>query len=449
LLRQVDPKSAGAILIACQAWQEEEIGGAYKLAYEFASHLANVGYRVHLACGSRETILSNPVKHEGLYVWRYRHPRRASPSVRNLWGHLAGMYGLVKQIARVERVAFLNGHSPLQFIAASRALGGHVRRRVYSVHSPYVEEIKTNWAMRRDADLRLDPAYDTGRSSGSSLQNLIVAATRRLEQYVYRRADVIQCDSAYSLSVIKAQYPRAVGAKGVVCPGWVDLDRFRPVPDRNEARRHLGMPWTEGVPTFLSVRRLEGRMGLDALIEACAELRHEELDFQVLIGGTGPMYQELQQKIRNLGLSSTVHLLGRIPDQTLPLCYAAADCFVLPTHALECFGLIVLEALACNTPVIATPVGSIPEVMGPYGTQGWLSEDPSPRSIADRMRAFLDARLVAGNEAFRRHAEQYAASAIKPLLEDLVVTDAVTHMMSADRSCVEVAATCHNGSAIK
>src|SRR5207249_11052699 len=55
--------------------------------------------------------------------------------------------------------------------------------------------------------------------------------------------------------------------------------------------------------------------------------------------------------------------LGFIPDETLPSYYHAADVFVLPTRELEGFGLVTVEALACGTPVLGTPVGATPEVL--------------------------------------------------------------------------------------
>jgi glycosyltransferase involved in cell wall biosynthesis len=162
-------------------------------------------------------------------------------------------------------------------------------------------------------------------------------------------------------------------------------------------------------------------MGLDNLVTACGILKTEGYQFQVLIGGTGPLQDELQTEISQQGLNENVHLLGRISEEMLPLAYAAADCFVLPTRSLECFGLIVLESFACDTPVIATPVGAIPEVMGNYQNQEWLTSDTSASAIADRMGAFLNGELKTAAANLREHALVYSTSIVHPRLEKVIV----------------------------
>jgi len=77
----------------------------------------------------------------------------------------------------------------------------------------------------------------------------------------------------------------------------------------------------------------------------------------LLIGGKGPLRGELEERIADYGLSNKVRLLGFIPDHELVSYYQAADLFVVPSQALEGFGLITVEALASGLPVMATPVG--------------------------------------------------------------------------------------------
>ncbi|MCP4110854.1 MAG: glycosyltransferase family 4 protein [Desulfobacteraceae bacterium] len=400
-----------SILIASHAWHEENFGGAFKLAGEFARYLADCGYDVNFLCGTDQAHYSNPTKKYGMKIWRYKFPKAPSPSPANLLGHIYGTWSLTRRISREADIRCLNGHSPLQFLAASHALRHNDCQKVYSVHSPFVEELKINWEMA-----------ETGHTPVSSFKkNFALHIVRHLENMIYQCADRIQCDSSYSLSVIRDQYSGAVGPKGVVCPGWVDLDRFQPVINRDEARKKLGEPWEIGIPSFLSVRRLEKRMGLDNLVTACGILKHEGHQFRLLIGGDGPFKNEIEHEISRLGLDQSVYLLGRISETELPLTYAAADCFVLPTRALECFGLIVLEAFACNTPVIATPIGSIPEVIGKYGDQGWLAADTSAKAIADQMRNFLSGKLKTDPAELRDHAMCYASPTVLSGLKKIVL----------------------------
>lgn len=105
-------------------------------------------------------------------------------------------------------------------------------------------------------------------------------------------------------------------------------------------------------------------------------------------------------------LQERVAFLGRVPEEQLVDVFRAGDCFVLPTRFLEGFGLIILEAYACGTPVIAVPVGAIPEVFG-NSLQHWLAHDNSPSAIAERMRDFLTNRLVAEPDRLRRRALEF------------------------------------------
>jgi glycosyltransferase involved in cell wall biosynthesis len=85
----------------------------------------------------------------------------------------------------------------------------------------------------------------------------------------------------------------------------------------------------------------------------------------LLIGGTGPLGEQLEEQVRRLGLGDHVRLLGPVSEEDLPLLYAAADLSVVPTRAFEGFGLVLLESLACGTPALGTPVGGMPEVLRP------------------------------------------------------------------------------------
>jgi glycosyltransferase involved in cell wall biosynthesis len=164
-------------------------------------------------------------------------------------------------------------------------------------------------------------------------------------------------------------------------------------------------------------------MGLDQLVRAAAILKGQGLRFRVLLGGAGPLADSLQDLVRRAELEEIVFFLGRVPDADLPLCYAAADCFVLPTRALECFGLIVLEAYACGTPVIGTPVGAIPELIGQVGPQ-WLTDGTDAAAIAQRMRAFLRKELVGDPTGLRTLAEHYRAEIGLERLSRLLLPEA-------------------------
>ncbi|MDQ4078327.1 MAG: glycosyltransferase family 4 protein, partial [Chloroflexota bacterium] len=114
----------------------------------------------------------------------------------------------------------------------------------------------------------------------------------------------------------------------------------------------------------LFVGTIEPRKNLVSLLKAfrITRERHPNLKL-VLAGKKGWLYEEVFQTLHKLGLESEVIRLGFVPDEDLPALYSAARYFVYPS-LYEGFGLPVLEALACGTPVICSDRSSLPEVAG-------------------------------------------------------------------------------------
>jgi glycosyltransferase involved in cell wall biosynthesis len=166
----------------------------------------------------------------------------------------------------------------------------------------------------------------------------------------------------------------------VLVPGGVDLDRFRPVPDRHGLRRRIGVP--PGLLLF-TLRRLVPRMGLEDLIRAVGRLPDHPVPVHLWVGGTGPEAGRLGRLAEAEG-RGRVRLLGRVGEDDVPDLYAAADIFVLPSRDLEGFGLVTLEALASGTPVIATPIGANPEVLSGLDPD-LLPAGTGPEAIAERL----------------------------------------------------------------
>ena len=122
-------------------------------------------------------------------------------------------------------------------------------------------------------------------------------------------------------------------------------------------------------------------MGLENLIVAFNELQKKAADIQLVIGGNGPLEDELMGLARSFGIEKKVHFTGFISEEQLPLYYQMADLFVLPTKELEGFGLVTLEAMASGLPVIGTPVGGTKEILTKFNTE-FLFDDTTPESIA-------------------------------------------------------------------
>lgn len=149
----------------------------------------------------------------------------------------------------------------------------------------------------------------------------------------------------------------------------------------------LGLPEERRI--LLSVRRLAPRMGLENLIRAMPQVAARYPDVLLLIGGTGPDRERLEKMVAATGTGKQVRMIGFIPDERLAAYYQASDLFVLPTLALEGFGLVTVEALACGTPVVGTPVGATPEILGELEPR-LVTEAATPEALAEGIRAFFD-----------------------------------------------------------
>jgi teichuronic acid biosynthesis glycosyltransferase TuaC len=175
----------------------------------------------------------------------------------------------------------------------------------------------------------------------------------------------------------------------------VDLALFRP-HDRAAARATLGL---QG-PTLLSVGLLIERKGHDLVIGALPRLP----GFGLLIAGEGPERAALEALAARLGVADRVRFLGSVPHDELPRLYSAADALVLASSR-EGWANVLLEALACGTPVVASPIWGNPEVVA-QPDAGILMTERSAAGVAEAVGRLF--RTLPDRERTRRYAEDFS-----------------------------------------
>jgi glycosyltransferase involved in cell wall biosynthesis len=222
-----------------------------------------------------------------------------------------------------------------------------------------------------------------------------------VERQVYRRADRVIVLSLAFATVAERDYG-VDPARIRIVPGAVDLERFAVALDKREAREALGWPLDRRI--LVTVRRLVKRMGLGNLVEAMRDVVARAPDTMLYVAGKGRLQGELEARIAARGLADHVQLLGFVSDQRLPLLYRAADLNVVPTLALEGFGLVAAEALAAGTPSMVTPVGGLPEVVGGLSPD-LIFASSAPGDLAAGLIAGLTGSLKLPSEGVCR---QYA-----------------------------------------
>lgn len=196
-------------------------------------------------------------------------------------------------------------------------------------------------------------------SAGARERTWALTTKRWVEGIVYRRArEAVVLSGAFKRLLVEA-YQVSPWRTHVIPPG-VDLEHFRP-GSKGASRAELSI--AEDAWVCVTVRRLVPRMGLDVLLDAWSSLTAGRQELVLLIAGEGPDRAELEARASALGIASSVRFAGKVSEQELLSCYRAADVCVVPSVALEGFGLVVLESLACGTPVVATDVGGLPEAL--------------------------------------------------------------------------------------
>lgn len=182
--------------------------------------------------------------------------------------------------------------------------------------------------------------------------------------------------------------------KVTVLRNGVDLELFHPLP-RGVERKRLRLTKR----TLLCVGHLVERKGHDIAIRAMVGLPECEL----MIIGEGEEEQRLKALSISLGVAGRVRFLGAIPQQDLKRFYSAADALVL-CSSREGWANVLLEAMACGTPVVATAVWGTPEIVA-SPEAGALIQERSPKALVTSMRTLL--ANCPDRSATRHYAEQF------------------------------------------
>jgi glycosyltransferase involved in cell wall biosynthesis len=174
---------------------------------------------------------------------------------------------------------------------------------------------------------------------------------------------------------------------------------------------------------ILTVRNLVPRMNLEALISAMPAVVAQRPDALLLIVGDGPLRERLEALITQRQMSAHVQLVGALKDDALPGYYQAADLFIMPSKALEGFGLATLEALACGTPAVGTPVGGTQELLKQLDVT-LLCKDTQPEALAYTILKTLQRldRIGEGEVLYRQarvFAERFSVPAMAQRVEQV------------------------------
>ena len=342
------------------------------MLWEQARRLAARGHDVRVVSRA-DSDAAGPVslEREGVRIRQFPLDRRSvARFIRSsiLGARRATADELARQTADV-----LHLHQPLAGYGALASRAGGRLPSLYSFYSPAPLEYRSRRGM-------------TARHRAGLVGASGAAILWAFERACLRRVTLVHVLSHFAADQVWKLY--AVARERIVMiPGAAATERFRPAADRGAVRRALGIAPDRSL--LFSVRNLEARMGLDNLLRTMAIVKLRRPDTMLLIGGAGSLRGVLEAQSRALGVDDRVKFLGFVPDEALPGYYQAADVFVLPTRELEGFGLVTVEALACGTPVLGTPVGATPEILRPL-CESLVFRGTAPEVMAEGLERFLE-----------------------------------------------------------
>jgi glycosyltransferase involved in cell wall biosynthesis len=235
------------------------------------------------------------------------------------------------------------------------------------------------------------PVVITGRGTDLTLIPNSPASRAKIQQAAAEASAMVGVCEDLRLRMVELG---ADPARTITLRNGVDLEQFKPV-DREAARRALGV---EGF-TLVSVGSLIPRKGHDLTIRALRDAP----DCRLLIAGGGPLRGELEALAAELGLGDRVRLLGDMPHSELSRLYSAADVSVLASSR-EGWANVLLESMACGTPVVATDVNGTAEVVR-APEAGRLVPERSAAAIAREIAELR--RAMPDRAATRAYAEQF------------------------------------------
>ena len=236
------------------------------------------------------------------------------------------------------------------------------------------------------------PVVVTSRGTDVSLIPQYPLPRRLIQGAIRGAAALVTVSAALKTALVALGAP---DQKVTVLRNGVDTSLFRPAADRDSIRASLGLKRK----TLVSVGLLIDRKGHHRTIEAMSHLPEHEL----LIAGEGPERARLTALIEKLGLTDRVRLLGARPHDTLPALYSAADASVLASSR-EGWANVLLESMACGTPVVASNIWGNPEVVQTRDA-GLIAPENTPEGIAAAVRALFSP--LPDRAATRRYAEQF------------------------------------------
>ncbi len=361
-------------------------GGAGNTAYRFARGQAERGHHVEVFTAPAEGEAPDPGK---AIVHRINPP------------FAIGNAPLLPRLARLEGFDVVHIHYPFIFGSELTLLSRLSRKR------------------RRAALI----VHYKNRLLGSGPRGVLFETYEHtVSPTLIRSADrilVLSEDHARSVPYLRKALDRTP-ERVIEMPNGVDTEAFSPGQDAAALRAELGIPADAVAAAFVAtLDRAHHFKRLDVAIEALSRARARNV--HLVVAGGGELLDGFRAQAREAGVGNRVHFLGRVPHGELPDVLRACDLFVLTTEPPESFGIVLIEALACGLPAVATDYPGVRAVIDD-GETGFLVPAGDSAAAAEALDRVVDlgrdGRERMGAEGRRRCEERWAWPALLDRMDE-------------------------------
>jgi glycosyltransferase involved in cell wall biosynthesis len=264
---------------------------------------------------------------------------------------------------------------------------------LWQAHSAGIPSVLTNHSI---------PA----RGYDGVIGDILSSALYPIRQYLNMADHIVAVSRAAAdfMSLLVDYVPISVIANGVDC------ELFKPLPSIDRTGKRI-----------LYVSRLVNRKGPHVLIRAFKKVLASVPDAELVIVGEGYLKPVLEMMTYDLGLSESVRFLGDVGSEMLTQTYSSSDVFVLPSLHAESFGMVLLEAMASEVPVIASRTGGVPEVVSD-GKEGILVKPGDETELSEALMRLLtneNERSEMGRAGRKKALRDYDWKVIGGKIEEL------------------------------
>lgn len=338
-------------------------GGTATIAYYLSNVLAEQKHEIHVITRQEKGEIPRHVKNVYIHSVKWLH----AP----LFFTLSYAKNAIRKLNELGDFDVVHAYFPLMSIK---------EKWFEKIKSPLVSDMLGSWKGERGY-------IKNERFSSMDINDFAIRYLSQLFEK-YEKLALMKSDVVITLTNFCLKELNEYGVKRdmVVVPGGVDTSMFRLIDCAEEIKSRYDLSKDDNL--ILYAGRLVARKGVEDLLVALGRVCKEKKNTKLILVGRGGLKNHLQKIALRLGISNNIIFTGQIPINELIRHYAGADVFVLPSY-YEGQGLVLLESMACGTPVVATRVGGIPEVVTD-GENGLLVEPRKPEQLADAILKIIN-----------------------------------------------------------